>query len=306
MSNMLKNWKVVVISLIGATTFWFFNALNKNYDANIDYPVEFVFSRDSNVVMQPLPSSIRINVSSGGWNLLRKTFWFNVPPIKIPLEQASSTWFIDRGQLFPIVVNQMSELKVNHIVNDSLFLFIEQKTSKKVALKIDSTRIPVNPNYRITSSINITPDSIQLVGPSSFIDTLKNDYLLTLNMEDIDESVNQNILVNLPNKQIESEPKEINISFDLEEYFEEEIEVKVELAGFPPDSSKYIENGLVTVKYVVSNTNRRTFNASEFVVLADFSTLDVKDSTVVPILLFYPVGIEEPEVIPEELKVVYE
>lgn len=306
MSYILKNWKVVIISLIGATTFWFFNALNKSYDTSIDYPIEFVFNRDSNIVMQPLPAEIRINVSSGGWNLLRKTFWFNVPPIEIPLENPTATRYIDRGQLFPIVVNQMSELKINHIVNDSLFLFIEPRKSKKVALKIDSINIPIKPNYRITSNISIDPDSILLTGPASFIDSLKDDYSLMLNRQDIDVPINQNILVNLPSKLIDSEPKEINVSFDLEEFFEEEIVVQVEIAGFPEDSSKYLKDSQVTVKFVVANSKRRLFNPSEFVVLADLSTLDKKDSTVMPILLFYPAEIREPEVIPEELKVIYD
>ncbi len=306
MSYILENWKVVIISLIGATTFWFFNALNKSYDANINYPIEFTFSRDSNVVMQPLPASIRINVSSGGWNLLRKTFWFNVPPIEIPLEQPDKVKYIDRGKLFPLVVNQMSELKVNHIVSDSLFLSIESKASKKVALKLDSAKIPLDPNYRITSPISISPDSIRLTGPSSFIDSLKDEYSLVLNLQDIDESVNQSIFVNLPNSLISSEPREINVSFDLEQFVKEQITVSVELEGFPRDSSKYLETGEVTINYLVANSKNRSFDPSEFIVLVDFSTLDPKDSSIMPILLFHPPEIAEVEVIPDQLKVIYE
>ena len=124
MLTMLKNWKVVVLSLVGATTFWFFNALNKSYDTNINYPIEFVFDKDSVVVMKPLPENIRMNVSSGGWNLLRKTYWFNLPPIEIELTNPTSVQYMDRGLLFPIVVNQMTELRVNYIVSDSLFIDI--------------------------------------------------------------------------------------------------------------------------------------------------------------------------------------
>ncbi len=306
MTYILKNWKVVIISLIGATTFWFFNALNKSYDANIDYPVEFTFSRDSNVVMQPLPSSIRINVSSGGWNLLRKTLWFNIPPIQIPLEQPASVKFIDRGQLFPIVVDQMSELKVNHIVSDSLFLSIEPKNDKLVALQLDSSRIPLSPGYRITSPITIMPDSIRLIGPTSFIDTLQNQYSLVLTIQQIDEPVSQEILVNLPHSLIESQPPRVSISFEVAQFINNSIEVSLDLAGFPEDSSKYPETSQITVNYVVASSKQRVFDPSEFVVLADLATEDPRDSTVVPILLFYPSEIEEAEVEPDEIRVIYE
>ncbi|MEQ8555961.1 MAG: hypothetical protein RLO17_05995 [Cyclobacteriaceae bacterium] len=306
MSYFLENWKVVIISLIGATTFWFFNALNKSYDTTINYPVEFTFSQDSNVVMQPLPASIRINVSSGGWNLLRKTSWFNVPPIEIPLEQPDKIKYIDRGKLFPLVVNQMSELKVNHIVSDSLFLFIESKKTKNVLLRLDSTKIPLSPNHRITSPISIKPDSILLIGPSSFIDSLQSEYSLVLNMQNIDDPVNQNIHVNLPNNLIESEPKEINVSFDVEQFVEEQITVPVELAGFPRDSSRYLETGEVIINYLVADSKKRSFDPSEFVVLVDLSTIDRKDSTIMPILLFHPPEIVDVTVLPDQLKVVYE
>ncbi|MEQ8878032.1 MAG: hypothetical protein RLQ12_00295 [Cyclobacteriaceae bacterium] len=306
MSYFLENWKVVIISLIGATTFWFFNALNKSYDTTINYPVEFTFSQDSNVVMQPLPASIRINVSSGGWNLLRKTSWFNVPPIEIPLEQPDKIKYIDRGKLFPLVVNQMSELKVNHIVSDSLFLFIESKKTKNVLLRLDSTKIPLSPKHRITSPISIKPDSILLIGPSSFIDSLQSEYSLVLNMQNIDDPVNQNIHVNLPNNLIESEPKEINVSFDVEQFVEEQITVPVELAGFPRDSSRYLETGEVIINYLVADSKKRSFDPSEFVVLVDLSTIDRKDSTIMPILLFHPPEIVDVTVLPDQLKVVYE
>ncbi len=306
MSYFLENWKVVIISLIGATTFWFFNALNKSYDATINYPVEFTFSRDSNVVMQPLPASIRINVSSGGWNLLRKTFWFNVPPVEIPLDQPAQTKYIDRGKLFPLVVNHMSELKVNHIVSDSLFLAIETKKTKNVLLKLDSTKIPLSSSHRITSPISISPDSIKLIGPSSFIDSLQSEYSLVLNMENIDDPVNQNILVNLPNNLIMSEPLEINVSFNVEQFLTEQVTVPVELAGFPKDSSKYLETGEVTVSYLVADSKNRSFDPSEFVVLVDLATIDKKDSSIMPILLFHPPEVVDVTVLPDQLKVVYE
>lgn len=306
MSYFLENWKVVIISLIGATTFWFFNALNKSYDATINYPIEFTFSRDSNVVMQPLPASIRINVSSGGWNLLRKTFWFNVPPVEIPLDQPAQTKYIDRGKLFPLIVNHMSELKVNHIVSDSLFLAIETKKTKNVLLKLDSTKIPLSSSHRITSPISISPDSIKLIGPSSFIDSLQSEYSLVLNMENIDDPVNQNILVNLPNNLIVSEPLEINVSFNVEQFLTEQVTVPVELAGFPKDSSKYLETGEVTVNYLVADSKNRSFDPSEFVVLVDLATIDKKDSSIMPILLFHPPEVVDVTVLPDQLKVVYE
>ena len=72
-----ENWKVVVLAVAGAATFWLFNALNKNYDTRLNYPVVFEFNRDSVVVVTPLAEEINIDVNGGGWNLIRNTFWIN-------------------------------------------------------------------------------------------------------------------------------------------------------------------------------------------------------------------------------------
>ena len=150
----LNNWKVVVLSLIGATTFWFFNELNKEYTTRLIYPLEFNFQRDSVVVMRPLPETINVDVTSGGWNLLRRTFiLFNPTPITIELFNPTLIKFYTRATMMPIVRDQLDELKVNYLVTDTLFFDIEEKQSRIIGLSIDSANTELRDNYRITSSI---------------------------------------------------------------------------------------------------------------------------------------------------------
>ena len=306
MLTMLKNWKVVVLSLVGATTFWFFNALNKSYDANITYPIEFVFNRDSVVVMKPLPENIRMNVSSGGWNLLRKTYWFNLPPIEIELSNPTSVQYMDRGLLFPIVVNQMTELRVNYIVNDSLFIDIEEKRTKKVHLKIDSAKISLEPLHRITSRISILPDSVELTGPKSFIDTIGNNYFISLDERSIDDPIDLNTSVASGNQLISSRPAEVRVSFNVERFYKESIMVPISYAGFPADSSKYPEIPVITVNYLISRSLRKEYYPSDFIVAADLSMMDMTDSTVTAMLIYAPPEVTDPSLDPSRIKIIYD
>ena len=56
------NLRIVFLSLLTATIFWFFNALNKEYTAKINYPVEIIYGRDSLVAVNELPKHIPVNV----------------------------------------------------------------------------------------------------------------------------------------------------------------------------------------------------------------------------------------------------
>jgi hypothetical protein len=217
--ELLNNWKVVLLSLGGATTFWFFNALNKEYSAVISYPIEFQFSRDSVVIIDPLPTTVTIDVSSGGWNLIRKTLFFNVTPIQIELENPTEISYYTRSALFPLVIDQLEELQVNYLITDTLHINIDKKKRKKVILKVDSLSIPLHEGYRLTSSILISPDTIELIGAKSFLDTLGKYYYIPLDASRIDDPYNQKVTVKGPEKaQMLAFPKEVRVAFDVERF----------------------------------------------------------------------------------------
>src|SRR5690348_17618570 len=82
-----RNWKAVVLCVFAATVFWFFNALNKNYTANITFPLGFKYREDGYIPVRPLPDTIKVNFTSNGWNLFRRSIGIKVEPLFIPLER---------------------------------------------------------------------------------------------------------------------------------------------------------------------------------------------------------------------------
>ncbi len=305
MLKTFNNWKVVLLSIVGATTFWFFNALNKDYDARISYPIVFEFERDSVVVMEPLASTLDIDVSSGGWNLLRKTFWFNVTPIQIVLENPTEIGFYTRNSLLPLVTDQLSELKINYLITDTVFINIERKRSKKVALFIDSLKIDLADNYRITSPIKLSPDSITLIGPKSFYDTLLSTYEIAIPSRGISSDYDREIDIPINNKRlVRTRPEQINAVFEVEKFTRESIDIPIETINFPKDSSLILAQKIVQIFYTVAESDNNKFDQNDFAVTVDLNMLTPKDSTVMSILVYYPEEVMDIEVIPENIKVV--
>lgn len=305
MFKAFNNWKVVLLSVIGATTFWFFNALNKNYDARISYPVEFQFDRDSVVVMQPLAKTLSIDVSSGGWNLLRKTFWFNVSPIQIILENPTEIGFYTRNSLMPIVKDQLSELKINYLVTDTVYIDMEQKRQKHIALKLDSLSVDLAENHRIVSPIRILPDSIKVIGPQSFYDTLGLSFPLHLDSKGINSNFNREVTVKTPGGSLtRSIPEKVRVQFEVDRFERKSIQVPVEMENFPEDSSVYAATDAVQIFYTVRQSKKGNYTERDFAVTTDLNMLDKRDSTVIAILVYHPEEALEIEVIPENIKVI--
>lgn len=283
-----NNWKVVLISIMGAATFWLFRALNKSHSALISYPIEFVFNVDSTVVMNPLPTTIKIDVSSGGWNLFRRTLIFSIDPIQVELDNPSEVNFLTQSFLSPIVEDQLKGLTINYIVTDTLFLSIERKITKRMILKVDSLSLPLEEDYQLMSNITIQPDHVVLTGPKSIINSFESDLYITLDENNIDEDFNGRVEVPIVFEDlIQSDPSEVNVSFEVNKFKNVKIGVPIILQNFPSNRVTTLLDSIVDVTYRVKESFKEDFSSEDFYVVLDYDFLKT-DSLGVPVLIKYP------------------
>jgi len=300
-----NNWRIILISLVVATIFWLFNALNKDYSTRIDYPIQFNFKRDSVVVVDQLPEIIAVDVSGGGWDLIRKIFLFNADPVMIDLNNPTETKFITQASLLPVVRERLSSLNIDFIVNDTLFINIEPIFSKNVKVVVDSLAIPLNENFRLISKVLIQPDSITVEGPKSMIDTLSSEYRITFTQNNIDDEFNDAFEIAFAHRLIRPLPDEVIIRFDTDEFNRASIPIPIETTNFPGDSSIYIMDSVIQVYYTSRNRDLDKIRESDFSITADLNMLNGKDSTIIPILIAFPSYAMEIELQLDSLKVVY-
>lgn len=302
----INNWKVLLLSFLGASTFWFFSALGKQYNTRIKHPIAFVYNSDSLVAMQPLAEFVELDVSGGGWDLFRHGFWFNLKPIFIEPENPVNVKFLSRSTIIPMVRDHLSQFEINFLYTDTLFLDFEQKISKHVQLAIDSTEIALEEGYRITSPVIIKPDTAMIYGPKSFIDTLASKYFIPIEKEGVDRNFNQMVSLGLVNGfSIASTPKEVKTVFTVEQFEDLQLPVELELLNFTEDSSATPSSNEVTVRFVVQRSLKEDFFADDFKVILDFDMMNKEDSTIPPIVMIHPENVIEVEVEPDTVKVIY-
>ena len=302
----VSSWKVVILSFLGATTFWFFSALGKQYNAQIKQPFEVIFDRDSLILMQPLPTYVELDVTGGGWDLFRQGFWFSADPIKITPENPVKTKYLTRASMLPVISNQLNQFQINFLYTDTILLDINQKVSKRVDLKIDSLAISLEDDFRIVSPIDFEPDTAIIYGPTSFIDTLLASYLIPVQSQEIDRDFDRFLTLGLPEGfNISSEPSTINVRFDVERFDNLQMTVPLELLNFPTDSSSLPELVNVNVSFIVQRSLREDFFADDFKVILDYDMINKRDSTAPAIIMFYPEQALEVEVEPDTLKILY-
>ena len=294
-----------MFSIMGATTFWLFRALNEQHSALISYPIEFVFNRDSTVVMNPLPTAIKIDVSSGGWNLFRRTLIFGVDPLKVELDNPSEVNFLTQSFLSPIVEDQLEGLKINYIVTDTLFLNIERKIAKRMRLKVDSLNLSLEKDYQLISSIDIRPDHMMLIGPESIINSFETDFDITPDDNEIDEDFDSRVEVPIVFKDlIQSEPNEVNVSFEVDKFKNVKIEVPIAVQNFPNNRMPKLIDSTVNLTYRVNESFAEEYSVGDFRVIVDYDFLKT-DSTGAPILIIYPDTLKQISMDPKKVRFIY-
>ena len=281
-----ENWKVVLLSVLGAATFWFFNAMNKSYDTRLEYPLSYVFERDSVVIVKPLRDKIKIDVTSGGWNLIRKTLRINAEPVKITLENPTEIKYLTRSTLIPIIKEQLSGLELTYVVTDTLYFDIEEKASKKLPLIVDSLTIPLKNNYRIVSPVRLSQDSVRITGPKSMIAELNTNVEIAFPDEEIDGDFEAEELGYRLDKLIKASPRKAEVSFRVNRFILKEMDIPVEYLNLPSDSSVVADQNNIRVYFTINEELEDDVSKSDFSIIADYTMLNQRDSTLSPILMY--------------------
>ena len=101
--------------VFAATVFWFFNALNKSYTTNINFPLSFDYDKDNFVPVQNLPSQVRLNVTGNGWDLFKRSTGVKLIPLEIPLERPADIKKIVGNTLQPFFSSQVDGMELNFV-----------------------------------------------------------------------------------------------------------------------------------------------------------------------------------------------
>lgn len=297
-----------MLCILAATTFWFFSALNKtDYTTRLEYPIVFSYSTDSTYLLSQLPENISVQVSGGGWNLLRKTLLVNTQPVQITLNEPTKVKAIPGQALIEEVEAVLGDVRLNYVVTDTLRINIDSVLEKKVRVVVDSNSIGLEENHWITSPIALRPDFVVLHGPASVVSQASDTLAISLADREINERYEATVPLRYINTMVQVVPPEAQVAFDVLPFVAFKKRVPLTPINFPRDSSAYLGLDQVTVNFWVreSLANEILLDSTFFTVTVDLSEVNARDSTLVPVVQGYPEYARRISVRPAKLKVRY-
>ncbi|MBD2702989.1 hypothetical protein IC229_20250 [Spirosoma sp. BT702] len=203
-----------------ATLFWFLSALNKpGYTLNVEYPIRFVYNDSLYIPTSPLPRTVRVNVSSDGWGLLRHSWLpFRVDPINYVVDHPLQTTAINTASLAAAITEYVKKLHVNHVIADTMEISFDRRLTKTIQLRADSLHINLAPRYVVSSVINLTPRTIQIEGPAKLVRGLPDTILVKIPRKRIVDNYDEELpLISLRHPLLHASADRVAVSFEVGE-----------------------------------------------------------------------------------------
>jgi hypothetical protein len=294
--------KVVLICIVISTTFWFFSALNQdNYTSQIDYPIDWEFDQEDFMAVGELPEKVPIEVVGGGWDLMTRSFGFNMRPVTIQLDQPNSSGYIMTSQLRLELIRNLEPVSLSFLIQDSLRYNVQPIRKRTLALGVDQTSLDFDAAYRL-STLQITPDSIEVFGPEELVNQMPDSFKLNVDLKGIDRDLIEDVSIPELPEYIESTLSSTVVSIEVLAYLSVSEKVTIELVNFPRQELT-ISPTEVVVEYQISETAFDATDSSRVTLLADYKKWNPQDSTIQLDIVRHKEMIENMQLSTEYIKV---
>jgi hypothetical protein len=299
-------WKAITLCVIIAAAFWLFNSLNKTYTTRISYPVTFKINPNQVMAISELPTALDLEVTGQGWSIFRKSFAYYREPIVIDLINPLRNTQFDTKKFLPYFTTHIKDLKINHIIPDTLQLHFDKIASKKIYLKANAS-LPLKGGFKIVSSVQIFPQAMLFKGASTALDGFPDTLFIKLEEEGIDQNYEQvSVSLVYPHADfVKPESDKVKVSFRVAPFSERNQLVAVRLLNFPIDSLAYIEEKSIILHYWFKQEYENRFSMDSIKAYIDFKKRNPKDSTIIP-QFYLPKVVAYHSFTPQKIKLIYE
>ena len=216
-SNNKGDLKIIVFCGLVATIFWFFNALNRNFNTQIKYPIQITY--DKNEIMsvgKVMPSYLRLNVSSFGWVLVRRGFLSSISPLEMEIVTIPNGNYITSATFKPILENRLKGVKINSVENDTIRLNLRYILEKKVFIKVDSLHVSLASGFQINGPIHIEPNMVVFRGPEESLTNIPDTLNIKIASKNIDAFHEEKVKIHhLTDEFLKVDKKKIMVSFNV-------------------------------------------------------------------------------------------
>jgi len=283
----------VVLSFLA----WFFRSLSDIYIADLKYPVKYTNLPPNRILSKAPPDKLSLKVRSDGYTILsnmlkyKKPLRYNVNAFSLySLSFDSTSVYVltsNAKDLLSAELNEKSKnIEILDINPDTLFFNFSRVKKKKipVAILIKPDENLFQRQYMFNGDPFAIPDSVEVTGPSSIVDTLSLVYTRPMVLGNLSDTVKKSTNLEKINR-LEYDIKKVSVIIPVDEFTESQVEVPIHFINVPDTVNLKIFPNTVNIKYLVTLSNFERVHKDDFSAYVDFASIDLNVDSKMRILL---------------------
>lgn len=280
-----RDWEIIFYCLGTSCLFWFLNSMGKVYQHPVRVPVVFQYPTGQVLPISSLPQHIAVLAEGRGWDLARTMLDWDRKPIRIPIKRPlETTWMLPQSWN-KLVKNNLPLVKVEAVLEDTLFCRFDRIEKKLVGLYVDLKDIQLKPGFQISSPVLISPRFIEFKGAATLVKSLPDQLPVKIDARNIDQNFDKNVPLDFseeyPKNELLSYGQEsVNIQFSVRPSLEEELQIPIVLKNGHLHPGLILKERKVMITFLVSEKEKPLLQPDDFEVVADMETFNPADSTV--------------------------
>lgn len=239
--------KIITISFISflSIVLWIFVALSQEFITTIEIPISFSELPKNYSVGSASANQVLIKLKGKGWELA-KVFLGSREEFLVSTHRRIGKYKNELSDFLDINPWLNSNFQVLEIVPSQIEYEVEKVNSKRVRI-YQNFSIEFKQGYAATSAVKITPEFVELYGPSSILQNIDSVKTELKNFQNINENFSEQFQLNDIQGVIFS-IKKCNVEFEVQKIVDKKIEsVPVELRNVPQSKDLTLFPGKVDV-----------------------------------------------------------
>jgi YbbR domain-containing protein len=308
-----KRLSVFIICLLFSASFWLLTVFSKEYTADISYNAFFLNLPSDKILIEELPSKIKIKIKASGFALLGvqysskyDTLFIDASNVKKYLsgKTANEIYYLLLNNQLSLMAEQLGgSMKVEKIFPDTVTFVFDQKSQKIVPVKLNLT-YSFAKQYQLNGKVKVIPSNIIIKGPKSMLDQI--DFLETKphSINNIGSTKRHLIPLELKyNKAVDFGIKSVVAEIPVEKYTEAEIILPINIKNVPFGFVVKTFPSQVKIKYNVSLDNYDLVKPEQFKVEANIAqTNDVSNNRIKVRLVKQPTFVSKAKIIDNQVE----
>lgn len=272
-----RNIVTYLICVAIASILWLLNALNKEYSADITYPIRYINLPEGKYPVAKLPSQLLLEVKAKGFTLLGHSIRTSFLPITFNVSTYSShfqkkndiyEYTLHTNDIKDKISSQLSsDIKLQNVAPEDIIFKFSDTDCKKVAIH-PLIKYSLKRQY-ILNSLSLNPDSILVCGPGIYIDTLQYVNTSLLNLKDIGKTTTHKVKLQ-PIPDCTFEDREIEIKLEIEKFTEAKRSIAITPANVPDSMNLRLFPASVNISYEIGLSKYDIITDHDFIFSVEY------------------------------------